>query len=199
MNQTLAEKITKAREAVEGQEEPYKTEAFKIVLAHLLNSSSAEPDVSQGSTPQKYERKTTSDIKPDLKIGKSGLASYCGISINELDDVFSVTEDKVEMIVTIPGNEAEQQIIASQCLLAAYEIILGEEWVDSPILSEGLRAMGIRDKGRNRSTNLKRKFELFRLKGKAPHIKYKLTSGSGRSSAFKIIRKLAKGEKLNED
>ncbi|MGI0056775.1 MAG: hypothetical protein ACREAK_05310 [Nitrosarchaeum sp.] len=196
-NESLAEKTKKAREAVEGQEEPYKTEAFKIILTHLLNSSSAAESITQGSTSQKFERPTLLDQKSNLKKGKSELALLCGLSANELDDVFIIEEDKVEMHAPVSGTEAEKQIMASQCLLVAYEVLLGQEWVDSPVLVESLRAMGIQDKGRNLSTNLKKRSEYFRLSGKAPHKKYKLTTVA-RTSALNLIRQLAKGEK-NED
>ncbi len=39
----VKEKIKYAREAVEGEEEPYKTEAFKIVLSQLLTQSPVQP------------------------------------------------------------------------------------------------------------------------------------------------------------
>jgi len=194
-----SEKIKIAREAVVGEDEPYKTESFKIILEHLLNLETVEEYPVPSSTSRSPEKKSARSNKPNIQNKKSELATNCGITIVELNDVFSINDkDQLEMLVPIEGMEAEQQIIASQCLLAAYEVLYGYDWVDSPLLVESLRSMGIKDKGRNLSTNLKKKSDIFRLMGKAPHKKYKLTNPA-RKSAFNLIKKLAKGEKLYED
>jgi len=194
----FSEKIKIARESVADEDEPYKTESFKIILSHLLDLESEIQYPIPSSPSKKSEKKSQLSQKSDIEEMKNQLATNCDITKDELNDVFSINNNLIEMLVPVSGMEVEQQVISSQCLLAAYEVVFGYDWVDSPLLGESLRAMGIKDKGHNLSTNLKKKSDLFRLMGKAPHKKYKLTI-PGRKSAFILIRKLAKGEKLYED
>jgi len=186
----VKEKIDFAKKIVAHEEEPFKTEGFKIIFARLLGSSLINmTEVVSQEIPEKLT---------SLETKKNELAKQCSITIEELEDVFSIKQDSVKIISPINGNDAFKRFIASQCYLIASEIVLGKDWIESKELAEVMREIGVKDLS-NLSPELKKNSDIFRVDAKRGHNKYKLTSGIGRNSAFKIIRKLAKSEDLNEN
>lgn len=186
----LKKNIQLAKKAVEDEPEPYKTEAFKIVLEKLLDTASAfETEVTQDRIIN-VERKP-----PNLTSTKDELAAKCNITITELDDAISIKDDTIEIIAPLTGveSDAQKHLIITQCVLAAYEVVLGKEWVPTSVLTECLKSSGVKDLA-NFAPNLKKQPMLFRSKGVKRSMQYRLTSGEGRQSAFNIIHRLAKGE-----
>ena len=79
----LKEKIKLAKESVTNENEPFKTEGFKIILAKLLEQTF--PDSSIRAT-------VTSDVAEEtpLEQKKAQLAKNCSISVEELNNVYSL-------------------------------------------------------------------------------------------------------------
>jgi len=186
----IKEKIDFAKKAVSDEKEPFKTESFKIIFTKLLNSSLQ----NQVETISEH---ITEENPTSLKTKKAELAEKCSISKEELEDVFSIHQDSVKILAPIKCKKSFQCLIAAQCFLIVLETVLGKEWVESKELAQIMREIGIKYLS-NLSAQLKRYPEIFRIESKPGHSKYKLTSIFGRTSAFEIIRKLAKGENLDE-
>jgi hypothetical protein len=192
----IKEKIKIAREAVEGEDEPYKTSAFQIILGKLLNSDQMESSDSKIQTIKPLHIPFNTTVQTiDFQKMEEELAKSCGVTIKELDDVISINNDVIQVIAPISGNEADKQIVATQCILITAEVALGQEWVDSTMLRKCLNLSGIGEFD-HLARNLRRKSNLIRTRGKKPNLEYKLF-GPGRVSAFQIIKKLAKGESLS--
>lgn len=188
-SKALKEKIKIAKEAVsEETDETYKTEAFKVILSKLIDS-----DISNISSETKHR----SDKKPKLVVNedtltKTDFAKKCGLETKELDDVMAIDQDIIQIIAPLEGKETEKQKIATPCILAAYEGLFGQEWVSSTQLRKCLDMSGVGELD-HFARNIKRQGNMVRTKGKKPNLEYRLV-GPGRLEAFKIIKRLAKGE-----
>lgn len=181
----LKEKILLAHNAVKDEEEPYKLEAFKIILKNLLNG----PDVIENKTSQTNEVAISSHEKHNPE-GISELAKRCKINVEQLSDIISLKGNDIELIAKISGVESEKQIIAAQIILCSYEIILGQEWTKSTSLKESLRKSGITDPYGHLAGNLQKHESIFRIRGSGKGSEYKLT-GPARTAVYEIISKLA--------
>lgn len=182
----IQEKLQLAKDIVSNEEEPFKTEAFKILFSKFLESSF---HMQKDTATEDVTKDEPTSL--DAKIVK--FAKNCSISKEELEDVFSIHEDSIKIIVPINGNESFKRLIASLCYLMSAEIILGKEWIESKELAEVMREIGVKDLA-NLAPQLKKNNDLIRIDAKQGNNKYKLTSGAGRQKALEIIRKLAKGE-----
>ncbi|MDH3766601.1 MAG: hypothetical protein OER82_12450 [Nitrosopumilus sp.] len=179
-----------AKEVVKDEEdEVIKVESFKLILNKMIEYEFTK------SAKEATTNKVNQENVDDFTNKQIELAELCLISVQELNDVFKFKDDSFDIIAPIEGNDALKRNIASQCYLAASEICYSKDWVDSVELAECMRSMGLKDMS-NLSKQLKRWSEIFRSTGTRGHNKYKLTSGIGRKSAFELIRKLAKGEKI---
>lgn len=193
----IKEKIKIAREAVEGEEEPYKTAAFQVILGKLLGSDQIELPHSKTSSTKTSSSLIQTNVTSqtiDLVKGKEELAKNCGITAKELDDVFAIKNGIVQIIAPLKGTDPEKQLVVTQCVLATYEFILGKEWIESSLLTKCLDLSGVGGL-KNLARTIKNNANLIRTKGKRPNLEYKLF-GPGRISAFQIIKKLAKGEQI---
>ncbi len=194
----LKEYMKIAKESVKDEkDEQLKIEAYKIILEKLLDGTTA----IQKSTSLPKTNVNTDNPKTEIinfEQGKIKLAQNCGISLSQLDDVISINKnDDVEIIAPVTGNDPKKHIIATLCILAAREFILGEEWIESPIVAESIRSIGAGGLS-NLSFTLKRYPTLTRTRGsRGKNKQYKLTTNEGRTKAFEIIRKLAKGEEID--
>lgn len=135
---------------------------------------------------------TSVTIEPILQLAKK-----CEISQLDLENVISINENNVDIVCIIEGSELEQMIIGSLILLLAYEIALKQEWAPSSILLENLKKIGVQDRGRNFSTYMKNRSDLFLINSAKKG--YRLTTNKGRKIAAKIIQKLSKREKIAKD
>lgn len=182
--------IELAIHAVSTVNDPWKIPSFSIFLSKLVNSENFLKD-------QNDAKDNIKNSNPNIEQKINEFAEKCGITKLELDTVLSINNNSVEIIYPIQGKESEKHLLGAQLMLIASESILGLDWIPSSILIECLRGMGVTDLS-NVSLNLKKHTDLIRSQGTRGNKKYKLTSGIGRQSAYELIKKLAKGDKLNE-
>lgn len=183
-----------ARKAVEGEEEPYKTEAFKIILGRLLDSNEENITPKQDLLIKNSENKKQ-DLSFNFEQRKNELVKNCGITVNELDDVIYIKDNVVQLIASLSGSETQKQVTATKCILTVYENISDKEWVNSSTLIQCIDSSGISTT--HLSRNLRKhssNFLRIRGKGQGKSLEYKIT-GPGRISAFEDLKKLAKGAK----
>lgn len=190
----VKEKIKLAKQSVEGEKEPYKTEAFKIILSKLLESEKVKQKIDSSVDIEEITKESSIQ---NIEEKKAELASKCNLTINELEQVIFIKDDIIEIIAPISGSDARKHIIVTQCLLIAYQTIFGQEWISSQKIIECLRSMGVRDVT-NLSLTLRKYSDLVIGQGTRGHKEYKLTSGQGRISAFNIMYKLAKREEFEK-
>ncbi|HEV2137658.1 MAG TPA: hypothetical protein VGR53_02335 [Nitrososphaerales archaeon] len=180
----LLTKVNLAQEIAETAQEPYKLETFKIILVALMG----EPGTT---VPIKIEHKKLPEAQPS----KSKLADACGITAEQLGNVFDIENNKVSLIAPLQGAESEKQTNGSLCILAANEAVVGEDWLDATVLAESLASAGVGSLG-NLSRTLKGEPDLFRWKGSKGHATYKLTN-QAKTRAISLIRQLATGTQDN--
>jgi len=192
----IKEKYELAKKITAGFDTTHKMEAFKVVFAYLLQGGISKlsqtgtfgADVQEGNDPS-----------DELSVKKKKLSNRCKISVDELDDVAKIEKDNdIELLIPFSGKESEQQILGAQIVLLIYESVLDTEWLSGTILKEILRKASIPDKGGNFAKYMKGRSDLFRSSGTKASTKYTLTSNKGRSSATELLRKFAKGEKIDE-
>jgi len=184
----IRDAIRVAKGAVENEPEPYRAEAFRVVLGRLLESTEVSASVGEVETPKVDKR------------GKSGLdgfeklAGACSISRHQLEDVVDARNGVVGFLVHLDGTAGprEEQIIASQCILVTYHVALGKEWVGAATLAEAIRNAGIGSL-KNLSRNLCARPDLFRKRGSKRSTEYKLTETS-KKAALLTIKALSEGK-----
>jgi len=184
----IKRKMELAKEIVKDENDPFKIESFKIIFEKLIQSNQSE---IQKNRVEEHDDK----ISSPLEYKKMELAKKCGLTLKELEDVFSIHEESIKIIVPINGNDSFKRLIASQCYLIAAETVLEKWWTESKELAEVMREIGVKDLG-NLAPQLKKHSDIFRIDSKRGNSKYKLTSGLGRTKALDIIHKLAKGEPI---
>lgn len=189
MSDNLKKFIQLAKESVIDEDEPYKTEAFKIILNHYITTNST--DLSHHPDPSKNKTQNNSNLDAKLKL----LADKCNLNSHQINDVFSIKENSVEIICPIIGSDAYKHVVVSLGVLAAYELILDCDWVSSSTLAECLRSAGVKDLA-NFSSTLKKYHKYFRSRGTTKSKEYKLTSTDGRSKSYEVIKKLFNGEEI---
>lgn len=186
----LKEKIKIAHEAVQDEPDPYKLEAFKIVLGKLLKEhmvNSASKTFQQDTTP------TETTPSGNLSVRKLDLATRCKITPDQLKNVLLITENKVEIVKPIESNsDSKKMIIAAQCIIITHEVVFEQEWIKASVMTDCFREIGIKDPGHNLAALMTKNSDLFLKRPNAQE--YRLTTDKGRLSAFETIRKLAIGE-----
>lgn len=191
------EKIKIAKETVEEEEEPYKTEGYKIILSHLLNTK---------NTPQSYKKigkskkrkqgsprktKITFDQKHDLE----ELTSKCKISGEKIKETVAIKNNIVEILKRITAQEKFKQMVFSLIILAIYKMIYEIEWIPASYLRRCLDSSGVGDLN-HLYRNLPNT-SLIVNSGAKKGTEYKIT-GKGMDVAFEYLEKLANGENINE-
>ena len=176
-----------AKEVVENEPEPYRTEAFRVVLGTLLESTGTSASVDEVETPKVDRRE-----RPGTD-GLEKLASACSISRHQLEDVVDTRDGVVSFLVHLDGTAGlrEEQIVASQCILVTYHVALGKEWVGAATLAEAIRNAGM--SSNNLSRNLSARPDLFRKHGKKRSTEYKLTE-TAKKVALLTIKALSEGK-----
>ena len=172
--------------------EQIRNESFKITYSTLLKQNFS--NVVNENTLTDEERNQNSNSLLDLESKISYLANKCRLTVTELKDVFYIDDDLIYLIVPLDGTEAEKQTIASQCILTAYNILFGKEWIDSSQLMKCVDMSGVGGMD-HFARNMRTKKNLrIRGKGKGKTLEYKI-SGSGRAETFEIIHDLIKRDK----
>jgi hypothetical protein len=177
-----------AKEVVKNEPEPYRAEAFRVVLARLLESIEAPTSVGGVEA-----LKSDTQGKPRSN-GFEELAEACSVDRHQLEDIINARNGVVGFLVTLDraASDREKQIVASQCILVTYHVALGKEWVKASILGEALENAGIGSVGAL-SRYLSARSDLFRKSGRYKDREYKLTE-IGKKAAFLTIRALSEGK-----
>jgi len=194
-SQDLQEKIKIAKESVQDQEEPYKTEAFKIILSSLIAGTKLKK--SKTSTT-KRKRKSSSQGKSsstsivyEMKNDLSEFAKKCKISEDELSETITIKKDIIQIVKKPKLKEKEKQVQFTLCILAAYKILYEIDWLPAAKLKKCLDDSGVGDLG-----HLFRSISATSLivdSGSKSGKEYKIT-GKGVDTACEYICKLVKGE-----
>ena len=194
--QDLQEKIKIAKESVQDQEEPYKTEAFKIILSSLIGGTKLKK--SKGSATPKRKHKSTSKGKSgstliiyEMKNELSEFAQKCKISEEVLLEIISIKNNFIQIVKKPKLKEKEKQVRFSLFILAGYKILYEIEWLPTKRLRKCLDDSGVGDLG-----HLFRGLSATSLiidRGAKGGKEYKIT-GKGIDTACEYICELAKGE-----
>lgn len=184
--------IKLVREAVDDEPEPYKTEAFKISFSKLLERELSEHTIN--NTKQVGITSIDQNLLPEATNFDTNLtlfAQKCRLTLQELKDVFYMDKESIYLISPLRGSEAEKQTLASQCILTAYELLFGKEWLEAPLLMKCIDLSGIGQTDHFARNIRKKQIIRIRGKGKGKSLEYKIT-GPGRLQAFEIIHDLSK-------
>ena len=180
-------KIKFAIDAVDGIDKDYKIEAFKIILSKELNvlSSSPVPKIEASGIP-----------KPPSEAPKlSELVAKLGISEEEIGNVVSIIDDKIEMHYTFEGSDKQNMINFSMCYLIIKFYIFKNEWIKSTEIANAMKKIGIEDKSGNFTAYVKNETSIFVKRGKGKELEFKLVTPKGREIALSVLKNLIKPEK----
>jgi len=200
-SEEIKEKISIARKAVENESEPYKTEAFKIILSSLISGT---PIKSTSKSKSKTKTKSVKRKKPDKstpvtfeqKNDISKLAEKCGVSPDTLSEVVTIKNNVIQLIKRPSIKESEKHILFTLCILTCYKILYELEWILAQKLKKCLDESGVGDL-RHSASNIK-KSSLILDRGSGKGMEYKIT-GKGMDEAFEIMKKLSKDEPIIEN
>ena len=199
---TLKEKIKIAHEAVKDEEEPYKTEGFKIILSSLIGevtSTKKKKGKSKSNSKSKHSKrkKTSSTTQVILKQKNelSELAKKCSLSTESLSEIITIKNNIIQIIKRPKIQEKQKHALFSLCILTAYKILYDIEWLSSVILRKALDESGVGDLSNSSEALVETPLIVDRGTKKAKE--YKIT-GKGVDTAIEIIKKLAKDEPIVE-
>lgn len=195
---TLKEKIKIAREAVQDEQEPYKTEAFKIILSSLISRtpmrSKAKSKVKSKSTGKKGINPILSKLEQKNELDE--LSKKCGITTDALSEVITIKNNIIQIIKRPKIKESEKHVLFTACILACYRILYEIEWLSTNLLKKCLDDSAVGDLGHYAEDIAKESFILPR--GEKRGKEYKIT-GKGLDMAYEVIKKLSKDEPLVEN
>ncbi len=184
----IKEKIKLAHKAISDEKEPYKIEAFKIILEKLLGDNSKTEDKGIGDQKGVSESEyTTGTISEPL----SQLAEKCGIDLQELKNVLDYENNEFILLKKIEGSsDVQKKVTGCQIIITAWMKGKNIEWVKGSILRELVEKNSLGDtsilaKNLNDSG-------FFRTKGQYRGVEYSLTT-NGWQEGLKLITKLAEG------
>ncbi|MEM2102104.1 MAG: hypothetical protein QXM22_01155 [Candidatus Bathyarchaeia archaeon] len=170
--------IQRAIRIVEKVREPYRMKAFEVVLSNLLVSPLFE---------RKEKQKETKGAEGTLDERIAEFAAECKLTVEQLKSVFEFQQDKPIFIVPrqVGSTHAQNQVLVSRYLLAAYGEIYGKEWVSLvPVLTDhGVGSLA------NLAVNLKRHPTVFNIKGQGKGTEYKLVEAA-KHETFNMIHNL---------
>jgi len=193
-SEDFKEKIEIAKEAVKNQEEPFKTEAFKMILEKLLSPGSS---AGKTRTVKKLSGKSSSKSKLELekKHEIKEITSKCKISESDFNETITIKNNIVEIVKRIEVKENVKHVAYGSIILTVYSVLYELEWVPSGLLKKCLDMSGVGDLG-HLSRSIK-KTSLIMDRGEVTGTEYKVT-GKGMDVAFDYISKLSKDEKITE-
>lgn len=180
----LKEKILIAKKAVENEPEPFKTEAFKIILNKLLNSS-GKPSLGS-STTQFKENDSNGDSDDPLTV----LANKAGLSKDDLMNVLDFKDNQFSLLRVKGKNKTEQCFYCALMILAFWKIGKGEEFISNVKLGSPISKYGIATSNLSTTLNKQEYSEFIVAKGKGKSKEYRITT-KGIQKAFEIITELA--------
>lgn len=199
-NIDVKSKIKIAKEIVQGEQEPYKTEAFKIILSSLINGS---PTNSKGKAKGKAKGKSTkrkgvnpTQTKLEQKNELIELSKKCNIDTDALSEVITIKNNIIHIIKRPKIKETKKHLLFSSCILAGYRILYEIEWLSASLLKKCLDESGVGDLNHYYEAVGEASYILPRGEGRGKE--YKMT-GKGLDKAYEIIKKLSKDESIVEN
>lgn len=164
-------KMNKIKKLLEDEEEPYKTEALKVIYAKFLND-----ELSFDILPKSTVRSTVRSIQPKDDLNPiTKLSRYCEISENEIRNVLEFENEQFVITKKILGNTtAEKQVNASLLILTAWEIGTNTHWIKVTQLADSLRDLHIDIK--HLGENLSARRDYFSIKGTRKGASYHVTT-----------------------
>ena len=197
----IKEKIRIARDAVKDEEEPFKTEGFKVILASLMEGTnmghiSKQRTGSKHKSNKKQNRSITTPVIFEQKKELDELAKKCGISKDELSEVITIRNNIVQIIKRPSIQEKQKHVLFSLCILTAYKVLYEIEWLSSITLRKSLDESGVGDL--THSSEGISETPLIVDRGSKKAKEYKIT-GKGMDKAFSIIKKLSGDESIVEN
>jgi len=199
---TLKEKIKIAKEAVKDEEEPYKTEGFKLILSSLIDEETTtkkKNDKSKSNSKSKHSKRkkmsSATQVILEQKNELSELAKKCSISTESLSEIITIKNNIIQIIKRPKIQERQKHVLFSLCILTAYKILYDIEWISSVILRKALDESGVGDLGH--ASEALFETPLIANRGTKKATEYKI-SGKGVDTAIEIIKKLAKDEPIVE-
>ncbi len=177
--------IRTAHEAVKDESEPYKLEAFKIILTKLLNDN-FETMQSHKKTLHTQSTNQSEDGSDSNPIQK--LAKICSVSDEQMRNVLDYENGKFIILKKVEGaTTAEKQINASLCILTAWAKGMNQSWIGTVTLGDSLRELSIDTAHLGENIT---KTEYFSLKGKRKGAKYHITT-QGWQEGLDLLKSLA--------
>ena len=200
----IRNKIELAKEAVQAQEEPYKTEAFKIILSSLIGETfQVSGTIKKNSSKSNRKAKSTKrkSVKPqqvefNQKNELEELAKKCGITAEALSEVITIKDNTIHIVKRPKIKETEKHVLFSTCILASYRVLYEIEWLSTNLLKRCLDESAVGDLG-HYSEGLMGVSHIL-PRGDRRGKEYKIT-GKGLDIAFEIIKKLSNDESIVEN
>ena len=100
--------IQMAKDAVKDEEEPFKTEGYKIILAKLMDSANK----NTGAKPTTLQTSEESNETHNFE----SLAAKCDLSLKEIKDIFEIKNGGIEIIAPIKGSDAQKHVKITKTL-----------------------------------------------------------------------------------
>lgn len=199
----IKKQIKIAHEAVNGENEPYKLESFKIILESLLESELEQNEMHSlasmsSQTSQIHETKGEL-IQPSNIDGLfDQLANSCNLNSNELKDVIILKGKKLKITASLPGKENLQRVVGTLCVLLANQKLFNKDESPGTEILDVLKTAGIYDKHGHLAENLDTYRKLFRITGTKSGKIYGISSSNGIKITQKIFEMLSKGTSAPE-
>lgn len=184
---TIRAKIYEIQKIVDGIDEPFRTESFKILFSKAMSDESSVSSKSVKQTllkqTQAISKQTTNTINPLAK-----LSVHCKVSEEQLRNVLDYENGQFIILKKVQGNStAEKQVTASLCILTAWAKGMDTPWLSTIKLGDSLRELSINTKHLGENIT---KTDYFVLKGSTIGAKYHITT-QGWQKGLEILKSLA--------
>lgn len=184
----IKEKIDEIKKVVDGYEEPYKTESFKILFSRSLEST--DPPKSLVKHIHKKDEVKENDQETDRNTSNPilKLSELCKVTEEQLRDVLEYDNGHFILLKKTNGTiTKEKQINASLCLVTAWAKGLDVPWVKTTDLGKQLKESSIPTKhlGENLTDT-----DYFVLRGKRRAAKYHITT-QGWQKGIELLNEMA--------
>lgn len=175
----LKNKLHIVHEIVKDEDEPYKLEAFKIILSSIIGSSS----ITKSVVPIDSDSLAT-----DLMV-MTQLAQQCNLDVDKLKNILDYTDGKFHLYKKInETTDVRKQIVVCQIIVTAYMKGMNQEWVSGSDLREHVEknsAGNVKNVAKNLTQS-----GLFRFRGEKKNSEYSLTT-EGWQQGLNLIRQLS--------
>ena len=167
-----------------------KSDVFQITYSSLLTQNITKQTDSKLESIDSSEISTsTTTFDQKMKI----FTEKCNLSTSDIKDIFYIDDMEIYVLIKIMGRDAEKQVIVSQCILTAYQLLFDKEWITARQLQKCVIESDVGGMDHFARNLRRRKNIIVRGKGKGAALEYKI-SGVGKLETFEIIRGLVRGE-----